>query len=95
PKKYEFLDADPFAGTQPGDTTMYRLKQIDTDGTVTYYNNILQLDIAVLTSIMEELLLPEEFDLKQNYPNPFNPTTTIKYDLPVEQNVKLDIYNIL
>ncbi len=95
PKKYEFLDSDPFANTKPGDTTMYRLKQIDNDGTVNYYNSIIRLDITALTSIMEELLIPEEFDLKQNYPNPFNPTTTIKYDLPVEQNVKLNIYNIL
>jgi len=38
---------------------------------------------------------PERFTLYQNYPNPFNPSTTIKYALPVESRVRINIYNTL
>lgn len=32
--------------------------------------------------------------LQQNYPNPFNPTTTIDFDMPVQGNARLEIYNV-
>jgi hypothetical protein len=38
--------------------------------------------------------LPLEFMLHQNYPNPFNPTTNIRFDLPVESPVVVDVYTI-
>jgi len=39
--------------------------------------------------------LPKVFSLSQNHPNPFNPTTQLKYDLPKDCLVKLEVYNIL
>jgi hypothetical protein len=39
--------------------------------------------------------IPQEFALRQNYPNPFNPNTTIKFQLPHTEDVKLAVYNIL
>lgn len=39
--------------------------------------------------------LPESFELSQNFPNPFNPGTTIEFALPVEADVRLDVFNVL
>jgi len=39
--------------------------------------------------------LPESFELLQNYPNPFNPITEIRYALPADCQVKLEVYNVL
>ena len=42
-----------------------------------------------------ELKIPARFSLKQNHPNPFNPTTVISWQLAIDSNVELSIYNIL
>jgi hypothetical protein len=63
---YSFNDENVSAGKY-----IYRLKQIDFDGSFEYSNEI-EVEIA----------LPDEFALYQNYPNPFNPTTIIKYSTP-------------
>ncbi|HMQ70650.1 MAG TPA: T9SS type A sorting domain-containing protein, partial [Ignavibacteria bacterium] len=35
-----------------------------------------------------------EYKLYQNYPNPFNPYTNIKYEMPVQGFVDIEVYNI-
>ena len=39
--------------------------------------------------------IPTRYYVYQNYPNPFNPSTTIKYEIPIDGMVKIEVYNIL
>ena len=51
----------------------------------------------ILTSVESDFgaQIPTEYNLYQNFPNPFNPTTTIRFAVPKESHVVLDIYNIV
>jgi hypothetical protein len=44
---------------------------------------------------VDDEFVPTRFQVFQNYPNPFNPSTIIRFALPKQTLVKLDIYNIL
>lgn len=38
--------------------------------------------------------IPGSYKLYQNYPNSFNPSTTIKFNVPVQSLVKIDVFDI-
>jgi len=63
----------------------YKLKQIDYNGNIQYFNLSASVEIGV----------PSKFNLSQNYPNPFNPTTKIDFDLPMDSKVSIKIYDVL
>ena len=53
---------------------------------------------TLITGVKSESSLnqkPHSYQLYQNYPNPFNPTTMIRFAVPHESHVVLNIYNIL
>jgi hypothetical protein len=78
PRIYSYTDAGLSSGIY-----FYRIKQIDYNGTFTYY----ELGSSV------EISTPEVFGLEQNYPNPFNPATKIEYSVAEATDVRLVIYN--
>ncbi|MDO8550213.1 MAG: T9SS type A sorting domain-containing protein, partial [Ignavibacteria bacterium] len=78
-KKYSYFDGNLTPGKY-----LYRLKQIDFDGSFEY-SNIVEVNFEA----------PSKFELSQNYPNPFNPSTTISFSLPKASHVSLKVYNAL
>lgn len=46
-------------------------------------------------SVISSRIVPQKYSLDQNYPNPFNPSTIIKYALPRNEKVTIDIYDLL
>lgn len=63
-------------------------------GTI-FFDNLTLLGIDALTSVALNPSNPYQYRLYNNYPNPFNPSTTIRYELKVEGNVSLKVYDIL
>jgi hypothetical protein len=81
PKSYSYLDQDYDKDQEL--RLKYRLKQIDTDGSFTYYSTIAEVDYSITGVENSSTDGPTEYSLSQNYPNPFNPSTTISYGIPV------------
>ncbi|MEW5799683.1 MAG: right-handed parallel beta-helix repeat-containing protein [Bacteroidota bacterium] len=50
---------------------------------------------SIILNVKDVADIPVTFGLDQNYPNPFNPTTTIRYQMPSESRVMINIYNML
>jgi hypothetical protein len=86
PRYYQFTHTNASASFP-----FYRLKQIDLDGTVSYFDPI---RVSVPTSAGEGSA-PVSFALGQNYPNPFNPSTNISFSIHASGVVSLQVFDVL
>ena len=65
---------------------------IASGGTV-YWEDSFALTMEALNVAQDNL--PAEYSLGEAYPNPFNPATTISYEIPNDEFVSIDIYNLM
>lgn len=65
-----------------------------TGNRITWWENRFYLTDVEIDPFENELVVPGAPVLHQNYPNPFNPRTTIRFDLPQESTVTLNIYDV-
>jgi hypothetical protein len=79
-KDYRYTDVRVEAGR----TYFYKLLSVSNAGIPKEYDPV---EVSVST--------PRTFKLHPNYPNPFNPETTIKYEIPRQEKVRILIYNVL
>lgn len=75
---YQFADQVEISGIY-----YYKLKQIDYSGDF-HYSNIIEVSVSS----------PFSFELSQNFPNPFNPTTKISFEIPIQSEVRIILYDI-
>ncbi|MEE9166152.1 MAG: C10 family peptidase [Candidatus Neomarinimicrobiota bacterium] len=61
----------------------------------TEFGDIVDLGDLLLAAEDGMKNLPTEYGLSQNYPNPFNPVTTIRYQIPNDGNVTVEVYDLL
>ncbi len=78
-KTYKFVDELLTSGKY-----YYRLKQIDMDGKFEYSPEV---EITINN--------PGQFSVSQNYPNPFNPSTKVKYSIPFDSHIKMNLFDVL
>ncbi len=84
-EKSVYLFKDDFRNYGYNGTLLYKLKQVDFDGTISYSGTV-AVDLNVLR---------KDYYLRRNYPNPFNPSTNIGFNLPEESKIKIEIVNSL
>ena len=96
----EFIDSNSSPSTlqfsfettsnEPGDNAFASSRSIIYMDTLKVTGNSM-----VETSNEELTSIPDQIVLEQNYPNPFNPSTNISFTIPISEEVRLEVFNLL
>jgi hypothetical protein len=86
-----FWDGDSFTGGSYGTKTWIGRPGGWDDGPAWFY-----IDQSTVLAVNSNAnAVPVEFALLGNYPNPFNPSTTIKFQVPQQSEITLDVYDVI
>ena len=78
----------------PSNTQLWWRVRANVDGTSGGWSDSWTFTTSTLTSLTPDMELPRQLTLGQNYPNPFNPTTVIRFGLPEQGDVRLNVYSL-
>jgi len=59
------------------------------------YNRTINYDKIIVTSVKEHIIINDSYKISDAYPNPFNSSSNFYVELPVTENLKIELYNIL
>ncbi|MFQ6611442.1 MAG: T9SS type A sorting domain-containing protein, partial [Fidelibacterota bacterium] len=99
--KSAFMSFDPIAlNTTPsyywiGASSVWNMSHPNCPPNASPLISVYELLKEIVESVEDEIESPTTFSLKGNYPNPFNPTTTIQYELLLQSDVQITIYDLL
>jgi hypothetical protein len=91
PVIYKFIKVDK--DSMSGLTLDYTCLQCHTDKTVGWASGYARNMHSGITSVAASEV-PSAYTLAQNYPNPFNPSTVIRFAIPKEARVRLQVYSM-
>lgn len=86
------FDGDSFSGGSYGTRTWFMREGDGDDGAAWFYMD----PTAVVTDVADAGQgLPADFALLGNYPNPFNPSTSIRFQMAQQSEVRLKVYDVI
>ncbi|MFH1195760.1 MAG: T9SS type A sorting domain-containing protein [bacterium] len=86
----------PIGGVQNAGSFSFSISTVGTNTAFTIDNIGIPTNVPMFPSSVEDNeVKPDQFQLMQNYPNPFNPTTIIKYQVMSSEKVNIKVYDML
>jgi hypothetical protein len=85
----------------PNDPTRYELRLLMVDSSFDYQvtftdTTASRFHLGPFTAVDPNgNTVPNVFSLEQNYPNPFNPETQISFNVPIQAQVRIQVYNVM